>query len=157
MEYIRSLSLSIEVLSSNANLALHHPNFHSEFSGNEERSWQQCKFLKRQDKSKRSVKLYEEQHSGAAIVQAIFWSVEEVARRAKYLYENGIRQKVESEDNIGKMIVIDSETGEYGIDKTGVETALKLKQKNPHARLFTLRIGYDVAVSFGGAIERTVQ
>ncbi|NEP52504.1 MAG: hypothetical protein F6K65_28370 [Moorea sp. SIO3C2] len=89
-------------------------------------------------------------------MQAIFWSREEVAQRAKQLYENGIRQQVESGDNIGKMIVIDAETGEYGIDQTGVETALRFKQKKPNARLFTMRIGYDVAVSFGGAIERTV-
>ncbi|MBD0388284.1 MAG: hypothetical protein ICV54_17700 [Nostoc sp. C3-bin3] len=89
-------------------------------------------------------------------MQSIFWSVEEVALRAKQFYENGIRQNVESGDNIGKMIVIDAETGEYGIDATGVETALKLKQKNPNARLFTIRIGYDVAVSFGGAMERSV-
>jgi len=90
-------------------------------------------------------------------MQSIFWSVEEVALRAKEFYENGIRQNVESGDNIGKMIVIDAETVEYGIDPTGVETALKLKQKNPNARLFTMRIGYDVAVSFGGAMERTVE
>ena len=90
-------------------------------------------------------------------MQAIFWSAEEVSRRARQFYENGIRQKVESEEHLGKMIVIDAETGEYGIDKTGVETALTLKQKNPNARLFTLRIGYDVAVCFGGAIERTVK
>lgn len=51
------------------------------------------------------------------------------------------------------MIVIDAETGEYGIDSTDVETALRLKQKNPNARLFTIRIGYDVAVSFGGAVH----
>lgn len=91
-------------------------------------------------------------------MQAIFWSVEEVAQRAKQFYENGIRQQVEHGDNIGKMIVIDAETGEYGIDKTSVETALSLKQKNPNARLFTMRIGYDVAFSFGGAsLERTVE
>jgi hypothetical protein len=90
------------------------------------------------------------------IMQAIFWTVEEVAQRAKQFYENGIRQQVECDDNIGKMIVIDAETGEFGIDQTGVETALNFKQKNPNARLFTMRIGYDVAVSFGGAIERTV-
>lgn len=90
-------------------------------------------------------------------MQAIFWSVEEVAHRAKQFYEKGIRQQVEHGDNIGKIIVVDSETGEYGIDKTGVETALKLKQNKPNARLFTMRIGYDVAVSFGGAIERTVR
>ncbi|MDJ1175011.1 hypothetical protein PJF56_03245 [Roseofilum sp. BLCC_M91] len=90
-------------------------------------------------------------------MQAIFWTVEEVAQRAKQFYENGIRQQVESGDNLGKMIVIDAETGEYGIDKNGVETALKLKQKNPNARLFTMRIGYDVTVSFGGASERIVE
>ena len=91
-------------------------------------------------------------------MQAIFWTVEEVAQRAKQFYEDGIRQRVEHGDNIGKMIVIDAETGEYGIDKSGVESALSLKQKNPNARLFTMRIGYDVAVSFGNApMERTVQ
>jgi hypothetical protein len=52
------------------------------------------------------------------------------------------------------MIVIDAETGEYGIDPSGVETAIKLKGKNPVARLFTIRIGYDVAVVFGGEMER---
>lgn len=101
--------------------------------------------------------MIEEAQLGVIIMQSIFWSVEEVALRAKEFYENGIRQNVESGDNIGKMIVIDAETGEYGIDPTGVETALKLKQKNPNARLFTMRIGYDVAVSFGGAMERTVE
>ncbi|MUL37326.1 hypothetical protein [Gloeocapsopsis dulcis] len=90
-------------------------------------------------------------------MQAIFWSTEEVALRAKQFYEDGIRQQVEFGDNIGKMIVIDAETGEYGIDPTGVETALKLKNKKPTARLFTLRIGYDVAVSFGGASELTTK
>jgi hypothetical protein len=101
--------------------------------------------------------MIKEAQLGVIIMQSIFWSVEEVALRAKEFYENGIRQNVESGDNIGKMIVIDAETGEYGIDPTGVETALKLKQKNPNARLFTMRIGYDVAVSFGGAMERTVE
>lgn len=91
-------------------------------------------------------------------MQAIFWTVEEVAQRAKQLYDCGIRQKVEHSDNLGKMIVIDAETGEYGIDKTGVESALSLKQKNPNARLFTMRIGYDVAFSFGNApLKRTVE
>ncbi|MBF2015865.1 MAG: hypothetical protein IGS23_11825 [Rivularia sp. T60_A2020_040] len=84
-------------------------------------------------------------------MQSLFWTVEEVARRAKEFYENDIRSCVEHGDNIGKMIVIDAETGEYGIDQSGVESALMLKQKNPQARLFTMRIGYDVAVSFGHA------
>lgn len=91
-------------------------------------------------------------------MEAIFWTVEEVAQRANQFYENGIRQQVEQGDNIGKMIVINAETGEYGIDEIGIEPGLKLKQKNPNARLFMMRIGYDVAFSFGSAsMERTTQ
>ena len=50
-------------------------------------------------------------------MQAILLSSEEVAKRAKELYDNGIRQQVETAENIGKMIIIDIETGEYAIDK----------------------------------------
>jgi hypothetical protein len=90
-------------------------------------------------------------------MQTIFWTMEDVAAKALELYENGIRQVVEHGDNIGKMIVIDAETGEYGIDPTGVETAIKLKAKKPMARLFTIRVGYDVAAGFGGTMERIVR
>jgi hypothetical protein len=86
--------------------------------------------------------------------QAIFWTVEEVAARAKKLYADKIRSEVEHEANIGKMVVIDAETGEYAVDKSGIRSAIALKTKNPNARLFTIRIGYDVAVAFGGNIER---
>jgi hypothetical protein len=86
--------------------------------------------------------------------QAIFWTVEEVAARAKKLYADKIRSIVEHEENIGKMVVIDAETGEYAVDKSGIHSAIALKAKNPNARLFTIRVGYDVAVAFGGNIER---
>lgn len=101
--------------------------------------------------------IIKEEKTGVIMTPAIFWTVEEVAERAKQFYEHGIRQQVESGDNIGKMITIDAETGEYGIDKNGVETALKFKQKKPTARLFTIRIGYDVAIGFGGTCEKIVE
>jgi len=91
------------------------------------------------------------------IMQAIFWTVEEVAQRAKQFYDQGIRSCVEHGDNIGKMIVIDAETGEYEIDESGVESILALKQNNPNARLFMMRIGYNAAFGFGGTMERTVE
>jgi hypothetical protein len=53
-------------------------------------------------------------------MQAILLSREEVAQLAKQLYEAGIRQKVEIEENIGKMVIIDIETGDYEVDKTGL-------------------------------------
>ena len=84
------------------------------------------------------------------MVNAIFWSVEEVAAKAISLYTDGIQQQVEISDNIGKMLTIDVETGEYFIDKSGVEGMMFLKAKRPTARLFTIRIGYSAAFGFGG-------
>lgn len=84
------------------------------------------------------------------MVSAIFWSVEDVATKASEMYSSGIQQQEEASDNIGKMLTIDVETGEYFIDKTGVEGMMFLKAKRPTARLFTLKIGYSAAVGFGG-------
>jgi hypothetical protein len=87
-------------------------------------------------------------------MQAIFLSREEVARRARQLYETSIRQKVEIEENIGKMVIVDIETGAYEVDKTGVKAAHSLIAKHPYARLFGICIGYNVAASLGGVMER---
>ncbi|MFN6516048.1 MAG: hypothetical protein RMY29_016335 [Nostoc sp. CreGUA01] len=87
-------------------------------------------------------------------MQAILLSREEVAQRAKEIYENSIRQQVELQENIGKMVIIDIETGEYAVDKTGIESARYLRKKHPFARLFGIRIGYKVAASFSGQMER---
>jgi hypothetical protein len=86
-------------------------------------------------------------------MQAILLSREEVAQRAKQWYESSIRQQVETEENIGKMVIIDIETGDYEVDKTGLQASRNLSQKHPNARLFGIRIGYNVAVSFGGVME----
>ena len=84
------------------------------------------------------------------MIETIFWSMEEVAAQANQLYANGIQQEVETSENIGKMLTIDIENGEYFIDKNGVEGMIFLKNKRPTARLFTLKIGYSSAFGFGG-------
>jgi hypothetical protein len=43
-------------------------------------------------------------------------SGEEVAERAESLYNERIRQEIEREENIGKMVIIDIETGEYEVE-----------------------------------------
>ena len=82
-------------------------------------------------------------------------SREEVAGRAQALYEKTIRVQVEEPANIGKMVIIDIETGDFGVDELGFDSADALRQKNPNARLFGIRIGYDVAASLGGIMKRT--
>ena len=87
-------------------------------------------------------------------MQAILLSSEEVAKRAYQIYESRIRQKVEIDENIGKMVIINVETGDYEVDETGLKAAEQLQAKSPYARLFGIRIGYNVAASFGGVMER---
>jgi uncharacterized membrane protein len=87
-------------------------------------------------------------------MQAILLSSEEVAKRGYRIYESNIRQKVETEANIGKMVIINVETGDYEVDETGLKAAKNLQVKFPYARLFGIRIGYNVAASFGGVMER---
>ena len=81
-------------------------------------------------------------------------SREEIANRAREVYANTIREQVEQEENIGKMVIIDIETGEYAVDETGLESSRALLAKNPNGKLFGLRIGYNVAASLGGVMER---
>jgi hypothetical protein len=77
-----------------------------------------------------------------------------IGERARQLYEERIRSQVEIPDNIGKMVVIDVETGEFGVDATGLETSQRIHEARPAARLFGIRIGYDVADAIGGLMER---
>jgi len=87
-------------------------------------------------------------------METLLLSYEEVGNIAEQLYQNSIRAAVEIPENIGKMVVIDIGTGDYSVNKNGLEAANYLYEKNPLARLFGIRIGYNVAVSFGGTMER---
>jgi hypothetical protein len=79
---------------------------------------------------------------------------EDVARLGKDLYQQSIRAQVETPENIGKMVIIDVETGDYEIDELGLESSRRLRAKHPDAALYGIRIGYNVAESLGGVMER---
>ncbi len=81
----------------------------------------------------------------------------EVGRLGKAMYAQSIRDKVETEENIGKMVIIDVETGEYEIDDLGLEASRHLHAKHPDAALYGIRIGYNVAETLGGLMERVAR
>lgn len=87
-------------------------------------------------------------------MQTISLSREKVARRAKHLYESSIRPKNELEENIGNMVIIDIETGNYyKVDENSLHAADYLSAKHPNVRLFGIRIGYNIAGALGGVME----
>ncbi len=61
----------------------------------------------------------------------ILLSREEMARRARLLYKNSMRQQVETDENIGKMVIIDFESGDYKVDETRLKAARKRACKKP--------------------------
>jgi hypothetical protein len=80
---------------------------------------------------------------------------EEIARRGQELYEHQIRAQVENEDNIGKLISIDIETGDYEIADDLIVTGDRLLARHPGAPLFAARIGYNAVYALGGTLTRT--
>jgi hypothetical protein len=82
------------------------------------------------------------------------FSNEEIARRGEEIYAQRLRNSVETNDNLGKIIVIDIETGDYEIDEDGLAANRRALAKHPGAALYGMRIGYDAVESFGGELVR---
>ena len=85
-------------------------------------------------------------------------SVSSTGTAALRLYEQRLRICVETPENLGKILVIDVDSGEYEVDTDGLLANQKLRSRcadiDPR-RLFALRIGFDAVYAVGGAINRT--
>jgi hypothetical protein len=82
---------------------------------------------------------------------------DEVRRIGKELYEGCIRDKVETDENIGKIVSIDIKTGDYEIGDDIIKSARRLLERHPDAAIWSERIGYDAVFAVGGSLERTAR
>jgi hypothetical protein len=81
----------------------------------------------------------------------------EISRRGHLLYEEQLRSNVETEENIGKIIVLDVENGHYEIDQDGLLANKRLRARFPETdpyNLFAIRIGYDAVFAVGSTLTR---
>jgi hypothetical protein len=85
------------------------------------------------------------------------FSQSEIAARGEALYERHIRDRVETEENIGKILSIDIETGDYAIGDDPMQTAGRLQTEHPGAAIWTKRIGYNAVYALGGTLTRTTE
>ena len=81
-------------------------------------------------------------------------SNEEAVRQCDEFYEKNLRSMVETENNIGKIIVFDVQTGDYEIDTVSIAASERLHKKHPDAALYATRIGFDAVYGFGGNAPR---
>ena len=68
-------------------------------------------------------------------------SADELAERAKVLFERRIRSQVEKGQE-GKYLVIDIGSGDYELDEDDLAASDRLAAKHPEGQFFTMRIGY---------------
>ena len=82
---------------------------------------------------------------------------DEIDRLGESIYESKLRKKVTTKDNIGKLLSIDVETGDYEIADDLLVSGQKLRARNPDALMYGVRIGYNAVLAVGGTIERTIE
>jgi hypothetical protein len=78
----------------------------------------------------------------------------EIARRGQDLYDREIRPEVETSDNLGKIISIDIETGNYEIDDNLLASSSRLQQQFPDAVIWAERIGFNAVYAVGGTLTK---
>ena len=78
----------------------------------------------------------------------VLYTDEQVVRRGQELYEERIRPELD-EDERGKFVVVDIETGDYEVDADELRALKRAKAKNPEAVLYMLRLGYPTAYRLG--------
>ena len=85
------------------------------------------------------------------------FSDEEITQRGKELYDSQIRSQVETPENIGKIVSINIETGEYEIGDDLLITSQRLREKQADAVIWAERIGFNAVFAVGGTLVRTEQ
>jgi hypothetical protein len=82
-------------------------------------------------------------------------SDQEISQRGKEIYEKQIRARVETPENIGKLISIDIESGDYEIDEDLLLSCRCLEARRKNAVLWTERIGFNAVYAVGGTLAKT--
>lgn len=78
-----------------------------------------------------------------------------IAQRGEEFYDKQLRSKIEIPGNIGKIISIDLESGDYEIDDDLLTTCRRLQERHEHPLLWTERIGFNAVYAVGGTLTRT--
>jgi hypothetical protein len=70
---------------------------------------------------------------------------EEIVRHGEEIYERDLRARFEKPENIGRLLLIDVETGDYELGAEDMEATDRLLARHPDAQLYFLRVGSDSA------------
>jgi hypothetical protein len=73
-----------------------------------------------------------------------------LAIQGQSYYETNLRVSVETQENTGKILVLDVDSGDYVIDSDHLTALRQMQNRHPDSRRFSLRIGYPALAKMGG-------
>jgi hypothetical protein len=82
------------------------------------------------------------------------YSTHEIVERGKAIYEQQIRPHVNTEENLGKFLIVDIETGDYEMDGDEIAAGKRAHARHPGGAFFGIRVGYTTAGTLGGSLKR---
>ncbi len=82
-------------------------------------------------------------------------SGEEIGQCGQEIYESRLRTLLETEENIGKIVSIDVDSGECEIADNLLTAGRRFQQRRPDAQMYGKRIGYNAVYAVGGSLRRT--
>jgi hypothetical protein len=88
------------------------------------------------------------------IVRKPRYPKEEFARRGDEIYNRDIRAQVENEQNKGKYVLIDIETGAWEMDADEMAASRRMDARLPDAQVWMVRVGYPYVYRFGAGRNR---
>jgi hypothetical protein len=82
---------------------------------------------------------------------------EEFARRGQEIYESQVRSQVE-QNNQGRIVAIDIETGAFEVDDTPMVAVDRLYERQPDAQPWVIRIEHRSVFRFGSrSLEKSMK
>ncbi len=82
------------------------------------------------------------------------YTKEEIVQKGEAIYTRRLQALVETEENLGKIIMIDINSEDYAVATTGLEAGKILRERQPDGILCALRIGYTAVETIGGVLPR---
>ena len=72
---------------------------------------------------------------------------EEIDRKGTEIYEKHLRKLLSTNDNIGKLLSIDVESGDYIIADDLLDSGMKLRACHPDSKIYFKRIRFNAVYS----------
>jgi hypothetical protein len=83
------------------------------------------------------------------------YSKEEFARRGDEIYQSQVRQQIDEDIDLGKIVAIDIETGAFEVADDLLVASKQLVARLPDAQTWFIRIGHLAVDRFGARSLRT--